>query len=115
MKKTAAAIALVLILASMIVMVGCESDDDDSDSTAGSGLTVTPGSVTIAALTVSNILFTAANGIGTYTWTLDSAALGSLVVSGNSAMYSSTTNAGLNYVHVTDSSNNTATASVNHL
>lgn len=114
MKKTASLIVLALVLASMLVMIGCESNDDDSDSTAGSDLTVTPSSATIAALAVSNVLFTAANGIGTYTWTIDSAALGTLTISGNTAIYTSTTNVGINYIHVVDSSNNTATASINH-
>jgi len=115
MKKSAVIITVIFALASMIVMVGCESDDDDSDSTASSGLTISPDSATIAALTVSNVLFTAGNGEGTYSWIVDSQALGSLVISGNTAIYTSTTNAGLNYIHVTDSSNNTVTASVNHL
>ncbi|OGV69883.1 MAG: hypothetical protein A2283_11385 [Lentisphaerae bacterium RIFOXYA12_FULL_48_11] len=116
MKKKAFQIALVLALASMIVMVGCESDDDDdSDATAPSGLSISPASATIPALIVSNILFTASNGVGTYSWSVESPALGSLVISGSSAIYTSTTNTGINYIHVVDSSNNTATASVNHL
>lgn len=116
MKNTAATLALVFGLASMIVLVGCESNNDENtDSTAASGLSITPSSVTIPALVVSNVLFTASNGLGNYSWTVDSAALGSLVISGGSAIYTCTTNAGMNYIHLTDSSNNTVTASINHL
>ena len=113
MNRFSLTLVVLLGLASMIVLIGCESSDDDA-SVAPSGLSVTPSAVTIPALGVTNVLFTASNGLGSYTWSIESAALGSIVSSGNSAIYTSTTNAGINYIHVVDSSNNTATASINH-
>jgi len=111
MKKLLFSMGLCIGLASMIVFTGCESSDDDN-STAPSGMTISPSAVTVKTPAITNILFAVSNNMGACAWTIDSAVLGSIVASGSSAIYTSTTNAGINYIHVTDSSNNTVTASV---
>ncbi|MDD4870475.1 MAG: hypothetical protein PHR77_07930 [Kiritimatiellae bacterium] len=110
MKKAVFTIAMVLGLVSIIGLVGCESEDDDDPSPGA--LVITPSEVAIPAGTITNVLFAASNGTGNYTWNIDIPALGSIVSSGASAIYTSTTNAGINYIHLTDSSNNTTTASI---
>jgi len=110
MKKAVLMIAITLGLVSIVGLVGCESDDDDTPSPTD--LVITPAEISFPSDTITNVLFTVSNGNGNYTWTVDTPSLGSLVSSGTSAIYTSTTNSGINYIHVTDSSNNTATATI---
>jgi hypothetical protein len=112
MKKLYFTLLMVFGLASMIVIIGCESSDKNDDGTPLSTMSISPSDVTFKATLVTNVLFTVGNGYGPFSWTMDAPSLGSLVASGESAIYTSTTNTGINYIHVTDSSNNTVTAAV---
>ena len=55
---------------------------------------------------------TASGGSSNYSWTVKDSSLGALASSGSTAIYTSETNQGINYVTVTDSSNNVATATI---
>lgn len=101
--------SLAAILLTLTGIVGCEDDDDDPGK---AGLTVKPASVTLDATKTNTVTFTASGGASNYSWSVKDSALGSLTDSGSTAIYTSKTNQGNNYVTVTDSSNNVATATV---
>jgi hypothetical protein len=102
---------------------GCESDEDESaDDTAlptlvsTNDLQISPASVTLSAGLVTNVEFAAFGGTSNYTWSVNDATLGSVAtVSNASAIYTSTTNSGVNFVIVTDSDSNAVAATVTQL
>lgn len=107
MKRRVCAPVLILIsavLLSFIGIVGCESDDDDD------GLEISPTSVNITGAT--NVAFSASGGAGPYSWSVDDAALGTVVGADDTAIYSSSGAAGQNFVIVTDSQSNSVSATV---
>jgi len=103
---------VVLGLVAMTGIVGCESSDNDNDSVLSTELSIIPSSLTITAATVTNVQLTATGGTSNYTWSVDKPALGSVVSQGGIAIYTSTTNVGVNFVTVTDSATNTISATI---
>lgn len=95
------------------ILAGCEIGDDDD--TSSSGLLIVPVSVSFDSSRSTNILFTASGGALPYTWSVANGSLGSIVSSGTTAIYTSTTNAGRNFVTVVDAKSNTVSATVNQL
>jgi len=115
MKKLVLAVtslALGLSLVSIIGFTGCESSSDDNGSSAAADLGVFPSSITIVAATATNIQFNATGGSSNYSWRVDKANLGSIVSQGSTAIYTSTTNTGVNFLTVTDTATNSVTASI---
>lgn len=102
---------LLLALASTFLVTGCNDDDDNAPSTVT--LTVSPSSVSFTAGIVTNVQFTAVGGRSPFTWSVSDASLGAIVSSGSTAIYTSTTNSGRNYINLSDSATNSATATVN--
>ena len=111
-KHSLTGFAAVLAIASalMIVLVGCESDDDDETTSAD--LAIDPSSITLDVSSTATVTFTASGGATGYVWSVKDTCLGSLADSGDTAVYTSTTNTGNNYVTVTDASNNVVTATI---
>lgn len=103
--------SLAIMLITMTGIVGCEDDDDDTTAGTG-GLAISPGSVTLDATKTNTVSFAASGGASNYSWTVKDGALGSLASSGDTAVYTSTTNQGNNFVTVEDASNNVATATI---
>ncbi|MFC1497700.1 hypothetical protein ACFLS1_04385 [Verrucomicrobiota bacterium] len=101
----------LLAATSALVFTGCEKDDDDDDSASSGGLSITPASASLVATNTSTVTFTANGGTTPYAWNVNNS-LGSLVSSGNTAIYTATTNAGTNFVTVTDAATNAVTATV---
>lgn len=95
-----------------ILLVGCENDEDGISS---SGLQIVPVSVSFDSSVSTNMLFTASGGTPPYTWSVADGSLGSIVSSGTTAIYTSATNAGRNFVTVVDAESNTVSATVNQL
>ena len=86
---------------------GCDSSDE-----AEATLTISPSAVYLAAGKVSVVTFTAAGGDGDYAWSLGETNLGEIFVADETAIYKSTTNAGLNTVTVADEDGASATAAI---
>jgi hypothetical protein len=95
------------------ILAGCEINDDDDSSS--NGLVIVPVSVSFNASSPTNILFTASGGVPPYKWNVADNSLGSIVSSGTTAIYTSSTNAGRNFVTVMDAESNTVSATVNQL
>ena len=91
----------------MGLMAGCDSDSDSTSS-----LTLSPGSVYLSAGKVSVVTFEASGGDGDYAWSIDSTNLGEIYIADDTAIYKSTTNAGVNMVLVTDGNSDQAGAVV---
>lgn len=113
MKKSAILGVGLAVAALMVGLVFTACDDDDDTTTTGS-LAISPSSITIAAGATTNLLITTSGGTSPYTWSVSDSQYGTLVASGSQAIYSSTTQAGRNYVTVTDSLTNSATATIDH-
>ena len=94
-----------------VVFTGCEKDDDD-DSASSGGLSITPASASLVATNTSTATFTASGGTPPYTWHLHNSCLGSIVSSGDTAIYTATAGTGTNFVTLTDSATNSVTATV---
>jgi hypothetical protein len=103
--------SLAIVLLTLTGIVGCEDDDDDS-STGTGDLSVSPGSVTLDASVTNTVTFTAAGGASNYSWSVKDSSLGTLTAADDTAIYTSKTNQGNNYVTVTDDSNDVATATI---
>ena len=101
---------LAIALTTLTGIVGCEDDDDDSSSTAD--LSIAPKSVKLDATKTNTVSFTASGGASNYSWSVKDSSLGSLAASGSTAVYTSTTNKGNNFVTVEDKSNNVASATI---
>jgi hypothetical protein len=102
--------AAALLLAFGMLLTGCE---DDSGGTAN--LDIVPASVSFPAGTATNILLTALGGSPPYTWSVNDGALGGVVDAGDTAIYTSTTAAGQNFVTVTDTDSNSVSATINQM
>ena len=102
---------LAVVLLTLTGILGCEDDDDDG-STGTGNLSIAPGSVTLDASVTNTVSFTASGGASNYSWSVKDGSLGSLASSGNTAIYTSKTNQGNNFVTVEDNSNNVATATI---
>lgn len=101
----------IAVAMSCLLITAC--DDDDDDTTSGA-LSISPVSITIPAGVSTNLLITTSGGTSPYTWSVSDSRYGTLVASGSQAIYASTTLAGRNYVTVTDSLTNSATATIDH-
>ena len=102
---------LIIATATLTGITGCEGDDDD-DTTSTTELSISPSSETLDATQTNTITFTASGGASNYSWTVNDTSLGTLADSDDTAIYTSTTNTGVNYVTVTDDSNAVATATI---
>jgi len=87
-------------------MAGCEEADETSS------VTLSPASVYLSAAEVSVVTFTASGGDGDYAWSIGDTNLGALFIADETAIYKSTTNAGLNTVTVADEDGESATAAI---
>ena len=95
------------VLAAFIV--GCET----SSSVSYSPVTITPSSAAIKVGTETNkVEFVVGGGDGSYSWSVDTPALGSLVTSNKTAIYTPTMAVGVNRINVRSNGQN-ATATVN--
>jgi hypothetical protein len=91
-----------------VLAVGCELNDN---STAD--VTIYPTAVTLSSASIGVVTFTATGGNIPYTWSLSDNTLGTVYISTNAtALYQSTTNAGVNTLTVRDSSGNSAFATI---
>ena len=79
------------------LVTGCEST-----ATSSTTLSVTPASVYITAGKINVVTLGASGGDSNYTWSVSSTNLGVVFGAGSTALYESTTNAGVNTVIVTD-------------
>ncbi len=98
---------IVATLLCIAILAGCETSSSDSPN-----LDISPGSASIPAGTTTNIVFEAINGVPSFSWKVSDNSLGSVTASGPTAIYSSTTNAGQNFVTVTDAESNSVAAVV---
>jgi hypothetical protein len=96
-------VAVVAICAIAVLIVGCETSTT-------SDVTISPSSVLLDAAKVSVVTFTASGGNSNYTWSLENTTLGTIYTADDTALYQNTTNTGTNYITVTDSSSNSASA-----
>ena len=86
---------------------GCDSSDE-----AEATLTISPSAVYLAAGKVSVVTFTAAGGDGDYAWSLGDTNLGEIFVADETAIYKSTTNAGVQAISVSDENAGVASAEI---
>lgn len=100
---------LSLIVCILIMAAGCETSSSGNDS----DLKISPASVSFTAGTETNIVFSATGGTATYSWNISDSSLGTITVSGGTAIYTSTTNQGQNFVTLTDAVSNSVAAVVN--
>jgi len=99
---------LLSLSAVFLFILGCEIDDDDDTSS----LRISPASASFNSISVTNIVFTASDGTPDYAWSVYDTSLGTIVAGGNTAIYSSKTKSGQNFVTVTDAQTNAFTATV---
>ena len=90
----------------LLAIAGCSLNDD------GNALEIEPSSVQVNAATVTNVVFTATNGVPPYTWTLINYNWGSLVSSGAVATFTTVAANGQNSIQVKDADGNLARAFV---
>ncbi|MCK5850018.1 MAG: hypothetical protein KAH23_03815 [Kiritimatiellae bacterium] len=102
--------SLIIATATLTGITGCEDDDDDITSTTE--LSISPSAKTLDASKTNSITFTASGGASNYSWSVKDSSLGALSDSDDTAIYTSTTNIGVNYVTVTDDSNDVVTATI---
>ena len=101
--------ALMFLAVSCVLgalLSGCESTTESSE------ITISPETVYLNAAEVSVVTFTASGGDSNYTWAVSASSLGTLYVAGDTALYQSTTNAGVNTITATDDSGNAGSATV---
>ena len=93
---------------------GCDTNSGDNVSPTLTALTVTPSTVTLTAGQENVIALVASGGNSNYTWVVSTGELGRIKPTDNSstAIYKSTTNAGVNVVEVLDSANGVATVTI---
>lgn len=89
------------------LLAGCDSGDESETS-----LTLSPSAVYLAAGKVSVVTFTAAGGDGEYAWSLGETNLGEIYLADETAIYKSTTNAGINTISVSDGNGEVASAEI---
>ena len=90
----------------LLAGTGCSLND------GGNALEIDPSSVQVSAATVTNVVFTATNGVPPYTWTLINYNWGSLVSSGAVATFTTVAVNGQNSIQVKDADGNLARAFV---
>ena len=109
--KTRAAIKWYLLgtgcLLAGLLNIGCEAGDDSTSS-----LSISPSAVFLSADKVNVVTFTASGGDGTYSWTVSNTNLGEIYVADETAIYKSSTNAGVNVVSVYDGNADVASVEV---
>ena len=97
-------LGLGCVLTSLII--SCESS-----STPSTSITLAPASVYLTAGKVNIVTLTASGGdSNAYAWAVSNTNLGNVVTVGGTALYQSTTNAGVNTVVVTDDQNNSGSS-----
>ena len=89
----------------LLAIAGCNLND-------GNALEIDPSSVQVSAATVTNVVFTATNGVPPYTWALINYNWGSLVSSGAVATFTTVAVNGQNSIQVKDADGNLARAFV---
>ena len=114
--------SLIATAALLLTLTGCDTNSDVASEESGgsvsspSGLTLTPGTVTVDTTQLDPITFTASGGAFPYTWTLTDSALGTLAgtgsVTGATAIYTPAGAVGGNYLSVADQDGNRVTATI---
>jgi len=104
-----------IVIGSCVIMLpGCETSSSSSSS-PNTVLTVIPATVYLVAGRISDVQFVTAGGDGNYTnytWSASSNSIGTVYGAGSTALYQSTSNAGINVIRVIDLSGNVGTATV---
>ena len=90
----------------LLAGTGCSLND------GGNALEIDPSSVQVSADTVTNVVFTATNGVPPYTWALINYNWGTLVSSGAVATFTTVAVNGQNSIQVKDADGNLARAFV---
>ena len=106
------AVMSILFVAS-IFLLGCEEESDDH--TRVGPVTISPSTVNYSyPTTMSNVTvtFTANGGKPAYTWSVANTNIGTITSHGNTAVYRPEDTTGGNFVTVTDSEGNSATATI---
>ena len=108
-------LAICTMFLVIIGLVACQDTDGgplgpSSIANAPSTIKVSPSSVTLTKVTGTQT-FTAIGGSGTFTWSVDNAALGSIV--SDTGVFTAGNGSGNLLVRATDTSGRTATANVN--
>ena len=88
----------------VLALAGCSLND------GGNALEIDPSSVQVSAAEVTNVVFTATNGVPPYTWSLINYNWGTLVSSGTVATFTTVAVNGQNSIQVKDSEGNLARA-----
>jgi hypothetical protein len=109
MRKIAMCLTTIIVSGLLAAfMVGCET----SSSVSYAPVTISPASATSSVGSKTNTIeFVASGGDGSYVWSVDTPALGSLAVSNETAIYTSTMAVGVNRINVRSNGQN-ATATV---
>jgi hypothetical protein len=97
---------MALLIAGLTM--GCEWGGSSSTSEVA----LSPASAYLTSSEVSVLTFTASGGDSNYTWSVSDSSLGTLYAADETALYQSVAKAGTNTVWVSDSSGNTASATV---
>jgi len=107
---------MVTCVVCAFVLSGCETsstDTGDVTPATSSTVTVVPTSIELSTATITSTKFTARGGDSNYTWSISDTNLGTLYTStGATAIYQNTTNAGANVLLVTDTTSNSASATI---
>ena len=101
---------LAIVGAVTMLFLGCESNDDNSSSSTT--LAISPASIQFSAAQVTTVTFEVSGGTPAYSWSVNNTNLGWIVSSGDTAIYTSRTNAGQNFVVAQDANSNVISATV---
>lgn len=99
-----------VILSVIAVCFGCFGCEDSRHST--NPLQLEPLSVNLDASVSTNVLFTASGGVPPYSWAVDDSGLGTIMTVDDTAIYSSAAVTGQNFVTVTDTDEQSVSATV---
>ena len=104
-----AGIVLSLFMIAVLLVVGCETESSEGD-VSSTDMALTPSAVTLDATVSTNLVFSVDGGAAPYEWDLSDTSLGTLVDTGEMAIYTSGTSTGETVITVTDSENVRASA-----
>lgn len=97
-------VALASSGVALLALAGCNLND------GGNALEIDPASVQVSSAEVTNVVFTATNGVPPYTWSLINYNWGTLVSSGTVATFTTVAVNGQNSIQVKDADGNLARA-----
>ncbi len=113
-KKCSVLCAVLAAAIAAVSLTGCDTNSGDNVTTPTTALAISPSTLTLTAGEISTFTFIASGGNSNYTWSVSTDSLGTITptANGNTAVYQSTTNAGVNVIEVTDSTSGAAAATV---